>query len=64
MEEGVIVKIASGSRDTTSPDLHLHELGDSGRVGGLTDYFRGILKGDRLRGKREALGAVVEANGS
>ena len=61
--EGGVGQSASGSGDTTAPDLHWQEASDSGGVGGFTAYFRGIREGDGLRGRGEAPGAVVAAGG-
>ena len=52
--EGGVGQSASGSRDTTAPDLIGQEAGYSGRMGGLTSYLRGMRKGDWLRGRGEA----------
>ena len=50
--------------ESTSPDLHWQEEGGSDRVGGLTDYFRGMYKGDGLQGRGETPGVMVKADGS
>ena len=47
---------ASGNGDTTAPDLLGKESGDSGGMGGLTDYLQGMCKGYGLRGRGGALG--------
>ena len=39
MAEGGVGQSASGSGVTTAPDICWQESGNSGRVGGLTDYF-------------------------
>ena len=44
----------------TVPDLLGQEAGDSGRMCGLIAYLKGMYKGDWLRGKGKAPGAVVE----
>ena len=62
--EGGGRKSASGSRDTTAPDLLGQESGNSGGMGGLTAYLQGMRKGDGLRGRGEATGALVETGGS
>ena len=61
--EDVIGQKAQGGGDANTPDLHLLEAGDSGRVGGLTDYFRGMCEGDSIQGRVEAPVSVEEGDG-
>ena len=49
LAEGGGIKHASGGDKKTSQELHWQEVGNSGTVGGLTAYLRGMHKGDGLR---------------
>ena len=48
MAKGVDIKRTSGSGEITTSDLLGQDTGNSGGVGGPTDYFRRMYKGYRL----------------
>ena len=60
MAEGGGGKSVSRSGDTTAPDLLGQEAGDSGGMGGLKSYLRGMCEGGGLRGRGGALGDVMD----
>ena len=64
MGEGGGGKSASGSGETTAPNLCGQEAGKIGRMCSLTAYLRGMYEGDGLRGRGEYLVAVVETSGT
>ena len=43
--------------------LYLQEAGNSGGVGDVASNIGGLQQRDRLRGRKETLGAVVAKNG-
>ena len=51
MAEGGGRKSASGSGETTDPDLLGYESRESDRMGGIMAYLRGMRKGDGLKGR-------------
>ena len=53
-------KVLQGGGDTTAPDILGQNTGKSGVMGGLKDYLLCMCEGDRLRGRVEDPGAVVE----